>query len=39
MSEREDHDIVYRQPVDDRQRAQCYDAMLNCPVEAIGDDG
>ena len=39
MSEDEDHDIVYAQPKNAEEEAQCYDALVNCPVEAIGDDG
>ncbi len=35
----EDHDVCYRQPVDEAQLAQCRAAMAECPVEAIGDDG
>ncbi len=38
MSDDEDHDIVYKQPEDDEEVAQCIEAMENCPVEAIGDD-
>ena len=39
MSDDEDHDIVYKQPCDEEELEQCYEAMENCPVEAIGDDG
>lgn len=39
MSDDEDHDICFKQPGDDDELAQCYEAMENCPVEAIGDDG
>jgi ferredoxin len=39
MSDDEDHDIVYKQPADEEELEQCYEAMENCPVEAIGDDG
>ena len=39
MSDDEDHDICYKQPDDDEELEQCYEAMENCPVEAIGDDG
>ncbi|NOY27236.1 MAG: ferredoxin [Oligoflexia bacterium] len=38
MSDDEDHDIAYKQPENDEELAQCYEAMENCPVEAIGDD-
>ena len=39
MSDDEDHDICYKQPADEEELAQCYEALENCPVEAIGDDG
>lgn len=39
MSVAEDHDICFLQPQDATQESQCYDALVNCPVEAIGDDG
>ncbi|MCB9679331.1 MAG: ferredoxin [Alphaproteobacteria bacterium] len=39
MSEEEDHDICFKQPADAEELRQCYEAMENCPVEAIGDDG
>ena len=39
MSEDEDHDICYKQPENEDELEQCYEAMENCPVEAIGDDG
>ena len=39
MSDDEDHDICYKQPDDEEELEQCYEAMENCPVEAIGDDG
>ena len=39
MAADEDHDIVFKQPSDATELAQCYEAMENCPVEAIGDDG
>ena len=35
----EDHDICYKQPENEEELEQCYEAMENCPVEAIGDDG
>ena len=38
MSEEEDHDICYKQPQTEQELEECYDAMENCPVEAIGDD-
>ena len=39
MSDEEDHDICYKQPEDEEELEQCYEALENCPVEAIGDDG
>jgi ferredoxin len=39
MSDDEDHDVVFKQPTNDDELAQSYEAMENCPVEAIGDDG
>jgi len=34
-----DHDVVYKQPENEDEESQCYDAMSACPVDAIGDDG
>jgi ferredoxin len=34
----QDHDIVFKQPENETEIAQCNDAMLACPVEAIGND-
>ena len=39
MSDDEDHDICYKQPENGEELAQCYEALENCPVEAIGDGG
>ncbi len=39
MSDDEDHDICYKQPTDADEVKACYEAMENCPVEAIGDNG
>lgn len=39
MSDAEDHDICFKQPENEEELAQCYEAMENCPVEAIGDNG
>ena len=39
MSDDEDHDVCYKQPESEDELAQCYEAMENCPVEAIGDHG
>lgn len=38
-SEDGDHDFVYKQPENDEEEAQCAEAMEQCPVEAIGNDG
>jgi ferredoxin len=34
-----DHDVVYKQPATDEEFAQSEQAKLQCPVEAIGNDG
>lgn len=39
MSDAEDHDICFKQPENDEELSQCNEAMENCPVEAIGDNG
>lgn len=39
MSDQEDHDICYKQPENAEELAQCNEALENCPVEAIGDNG
>jgi ferredoxin len=39
MSDDEDHDICFKQPETEKELRQCWEAMENCPVEAIGDDG
>ena len=39
MSDEKDHDICYKQPENEEELEQCEEAMENCPVEAIGDDG
>jgi ferredoxin len=39
LSDDEDHDIVYKQPENEKEFEQCLDAMASCPVDAIGDDG
>lgn len=38
-SEDGDHDFVYKQPEGDEELAQCSEAMEQCPVESIGNDG
>ena len=39
ISDDEDHDICYKQPVNEEELESCYMALENCPVDAIGDDG
>ena len=34
-----DHDVVFKQPENAAERALCVEAMEQCPVEAIGNDG
>lgn len=34
-----DHDVVYKQPANDEELAAAMDAMEQCPVDAIGNDG
>ncbi len=38
-SDEDDHNIVYKQPEDPQELEQCIEAMENCPVDAIGNDG
>ncbi len=38
-NEEEGYSYVYKQPENDEERAQCEEAMEECPVEAIGNDG
>ena len=38
-SDQGDHDVVFKQPANNEETAACIEAMENCPVEAIGDDG
>ena len=38
-SEDGSHDYVYKQPETDEEREACEDAMAQCPVNAIGNDG
>jgi len=33
------HSFVFQQPETPEEEAQCQEAMQNCPVEAIGNDG
>ena len=39
ISDDDDHDVCYKQPENEEELEQCYEALENCPVEAIGDDG
>lgn len=39
MSDQEDHDICYKQPENEDELDKCFEALDNCPVEAIGEDG
>ena len=39
VSDDDDHDVCYKQPENEEELGQCYEALENCPVEAIGDDG
>ena len=32
-------DIVYKQPVNEEELAQCREALSRCPTVSIGDDG
>lgn len=34
-----DHDFVYKQPDNEEEEKLCQEAMQQCPVEAIGNDG
>ncbi len=34
-----DHDFVFKQPETPEEEQQSEEAMLGCPVEAIGNDG
>ena len=34
-----DHDVVFKQPEGEEELKQCADALEQCPVEAIGNDG
>ena len=33
------HDVVYKQPENEDEEEECLDAMDQCPVYAIGNDG
>ncbi len=38
MNDNDDHDICYKQPENEEELEECYEALDSCPVEAIGDD-
>jgi ferredoxin len=38
-NEDEGYSMVYKQPANAEEQAQCEEAKASCPVEAIGDDG
>ncbi len=38
-SEEGDHDIVYKQPENEEEKGKVREALEECPVECIGDDG
>lgn len=38
-SDNGDHDYVYKQPETPEEEEQCREAMEQCPVNAIGNDG
>lgn len=38
-SDANSYSFVYKQPLTDEERAACEEALLCCPVEAIGNDG
>ena len=33
------YDVVYKQPENDKEEEECQEALGQCPVYAIGDDG
>lgn len=37
LSDHKDHDIVYKQPENEKELSLCIEALEFCPVEAIGD--
>lgn len=38
-SDEHNYSYVYRQPTTEEERALCEEALISCPVEAIGNDG
>ena len=39
ISDANTHDICFKQPQNEKELEECYNALGSCPVEAIGDDG
>jgi len=39
MNSDDSYAFVYKQPENDEEKAACEEALENCPVEAIGNDG
>ena len=33
-----DHDLVFKQPENEKERSACQEALEQCPVEAIGNN-
>jgi len=38
-NDKDGYSYVYKQPQTDAERAECEQAVIECPVEAIGNDG
>ena len=38
-SDEHNYSYVFKQPVNEEERALCEEALISCPVEAIGNDG
>lgn len=39
MNQMEGHAFVFKQPTNITEIENCYEALIHCPVDAIGDDG
>jgi ferredoxin len=39
MNEDNSNSYVYKQPENDEEKKACEEALKNCPVDAIGNDG
>ena len=37
--DKKNYSYVFRQPQNEAERQMCEDALMDCPVEAIGNDG